>query len=332
LSSQAGLPQVTAVESPDDIGKRAYAHVQKLVSFGERYPGSEGWEQAIEYISAELKEIGLETNRDTWTDRLEGITFTNISAVLPGDSPHRILVACPHDTKNCTGHDDPEHNFEFLGANDSGSGVGLVLELARELSRTRHRATYEFVFFDGEESIPFHWDITRALFGSRRGRVVKEKNMEAFLNLGNPGTKVVVGDGSEKKLYEDRYPAVVFTGYLGEDTYAQALSTADVFVFPSLTDTFGLVMIEAMACGTPVAAFNVASPIDVVESGMTGEVDADLSIAVDNALKLDRDLVRQGATKFTWERVAEMFESWLVPLDAATADAVPTVQGQRRPA
>ena len=93
------------------------------------------------------------------------------------------------------------------------------------------------------------------------------------------------------------------------------MSSADVFVFPSLTDTFGLVMIEAMACGTPVAAFNVASPIDVVESGVTGELDRDLSIAVASALKLDRDGVRRGAAKFTWERVAEMFEEWLVPLD-----------------
>ena len=154
------------------------------------------------------------------------------------------------------------------------------------------------------------------------GRVVKE-NMEAFLGLATPGTKVVVGDGPERKLYEEKNPAVVFTGYLREDTYARANSSADVFVFPSLTDTFGLVMIEAMACGPPVAAFNVASPIDVVESGVTGELDRDLSIAVAGALKLDRDGVRRGAAKFTWERVAEMFESWLVPLDAASAPARP---------
>ena len=126
--------------------------------------------------------------------------------------------------------------------------------------------------------------------------------------------------GRRESSYEDKYPAVVFTGYLGEDTYARALSSADVFVFPSLTDTFGLVMIEAMACGTPVAAFNVASPIDVVESGVTGELDRDLSIAVARALKLDRDGVRRGAAKFTWERVAEMFESWLVPVDVADAE------------
>ena len=130
---------------------------------------------------------------------------------------------------------------------------------------------------------------------------------------------MVVGDGPERKLFEDKYPAVVFTGYLREDTYARALSSADVFVFPSLTDTFGLVMIEAMACGTPVAAFNVASPIDVVEQGVTGELDRDLSSAIARALKLDRNTVRHAAAKFTWERTAEMFESWLVPINGADA-------------
>ena len=119
-----------------------------------------------------------------------------------------------------------------------------------------------------------------------------------------------------KKTRQSYSPAI-----LREETYARAMSSADVFVFPSLTDTFGLVMIEAMACGTPVAAFNVASPIDVVESGVTGELDRDLSIAVASALKLDRDGVRRGAAKFTWERVAEMFEAWLVPLEAAAVTA-----------
>ena len=164
------------------------------------------------------------------------------------------------------------------------------------------------------------------------GRVVKEKNMESFLKLDMQGTKVVVGDGPERKLFEDRYPAVVFTGYLREDTYARALSSADVFVFPSLTDTFGLVMIEAMACGTPVAAFNVASPVDVVEKGVTGELDEDLSRAIARALKLDRNTVCRAAAKFTWERTAEMFESWLVPINGADARLVKVPESKRRPA
>lgn len=161
------------------------------------------------------------------------------------------------------------------------------------------------------------------------GRVVKEKNMESFFKLDTQGTKVVVGDGPERMLFEAKYPAAVFTGYLREDTYVRALSSADVFVFPSLTDTFGLVMIEAMACGTPVAAFNVASPIDVVEQGVTGELDEDLSEAVARALRLDRAKVRSGAAKFTWERVADMFESWLVPIDVSIAESA-SVKGPER--
>ena len=120
------------------------------------------------------------------------------------------------------------------------------------------------------------------------GRVVKEKNIEAFLELERRAPKWWWATGPNESSMKKSIPAVVFTGYLREDTYARAMSSADVFVFPSLTDTFGLVMIEAMACGTPVAAFNVASPIDVVESGVTGELDSDLSIAVACALKLDR--------------------------------------------
>ncbi len=165
------------------------------------------------------------------------------------------------------------------------------------------------------------------------GRVVIDKNIDAFLALDMPGTKVVVGDGPDRKAFEAKYPAAVFTGYLYEDNYARALAAADVFVFPSLTDTFGLVMIEAMACGTPVAAFNVASPVDVVEVGVTGELDQDLAAAITRALVLDRKTVQQAATKFTWDRVAEMFESWLVPIahpaavaetdaEAGTANAV----------
>ena len=117
-----------------------------------------------------------------------------------------------------------------------------------------------------------------------------------------------------EQMLEAKYPNAVFTGYLHETTYARALASADVFVFPSHTDTFGLVMIEAMACGTPVAAFNVSSPIDVVKQNVTGALDIDLGVAISQALTLDRARVHEAAKKFTWERTAEMFESWLVPV------------------
>ena len=148
------------------------------------------------------------------------------------------------------------------------------------------------------------------------GRVIVDKNIEAFLKLNLPGTKVIVGDGPDRKMLEAKYPKAVFTGYLRETTYAHALASADVFVFPSLTDTFGLVMIEAMACGTPVAAFNVSSPIDVVQPNLTGTLDVDLSRAIAQALTLDRTKVHEAAKWFTWERTAEMFESWLVPVSS----------------
>ena len=147
------------------------------------------------------------------------------------------------------------------------------------------------------------------------GRVIIDKNIEAFLALDFPGSKIVVGDGPDRPMMEKKYPRAIFTGFLKEHTYAHALSSADCFVFPSLTDTFGLVMVEAMACGTPVAAFNVSSPVDVIKHGQTGYMDQDLSVAITEALKLDRNIVGKGAREFTWEKTAKMFESWLVRID-----------------
>jgi glycosyltransferase involved in cell wall biosynthesis len=102
------------------------------------------------------------------------------------------------------------------------------------------------------------------------GRIAVEKNLDAFLSLDLPGTKVVVGDGPDRGEIEQRYPTAMFPGYRFGVELASYLSAADVFVFPSRTDTFGLVMLEAMACGTPVAAFPVTGPIDVVTPGVDG--------------------------------------------------------------
>jgi len=121
------------------------------------------------------------------------------------------------------------------------------------------------------------------------GRVAVEKNIEAFLNLELPGSKYVVGDGPDLEQLKRRYPGVIFTGQkLGQELTAH-IAAADVFVFPSLTDTFGLVLLEAMACGVPVAAFPVTGPIDVVQNGERGILDTDLRKAVLGALKLDPD-------------------------------------------
>jgi glycosyltransferase involved in cell wall biosynthesis len=143
------------------------------------------------------------------------------------------------------------------------------------------------------------------------GRVAVEKNLDAFLGLGVQGTKIVIGDGPDRALLARRYPDARFLGYRFGADLVRCLSSADVFVFSSRTDTFGLVMLEAMACGTPVAAFPVAGPIDVVEPGVTGMLDEDLGAAVLAALTLDRERCRRAAQRWTWERASADFLSHL---------------------
>jgi glycosyltransferase involved in cell wall biosynthesis len=144
------------------------------------------------------------------------------------------------------------------------------------------------------------------------GRLAPEKNIEAFLSLDLPGTKLMIGDGPQRPELERRFPQAVFFGYRFGQELARMMASADVFVFPSLTDTFGLVMLEAMACGTPIAAFDVPSPIDVVEEGITGALDKHLKLAILRALSLDRDKVHQGSRRFTWKRTAQIFVDSLV--------------------
>jgi glycosyltransferase involved in cell wall biosynthesis len=145
------------------------------------------------------------------------------------------------------------------------------------------------------------------------GRVAVEKNIEAFLALDLPGTKVVVGDGPQRAALQRRFPAALFTGAkLGEELAAHFRS-ADVFVFPSLTDTFGLVLLEAMASGTPAAAYPVTGPIDVIAPGRSGVLHEDLRAAALAALELRRDGVREQALAFSWERATQQFLGNLHP-------------------
>jgi glycosyltransferase involved in cell wall biosynthesis len=153
------------------------------------------------------------------------------------------------------------------------------------------------------------------------GRLAVEKNVKDFLALTCMGTKVLVGDGPERANLQAKYPEALFLGFRHAEDLAQTFTAADVMVFPSRTDTFGLVMLEAMACGTPVAAFNVPSPIDVVTEGVTGALDANLNKAVERALKLDRREVERASRAYSWERTAEMFYGWLYPI--ATFRALP---------
>ncbi len=163
------MPPLTRQPAPADLGQQAFAHVEKLVAMGPRHAGTKGWQKSVDYIAAELARLGLAVQRDRWTEPDERVEFENLVATLPGSSRDRILIACHHDTKRCTGHADAARNFEFVGANDSGSGVGLLLALAAVLRTRQHAATYELAFFDGEESQTWEWEGgKRALFGSRR--------------------------------------------------------------------------------------------------------------------------------------------------------------------
>jgi glycosyltransferase involved in cell wall biosynthesis len=145
------------------------------------------------------------------------------------------------------------------------------------------------------------------------GRVAVEKNLPAFLSLDLPGTKVVVGDGPQRKELERRFPDAVFAGPKSGVELASYYQRADVFVFPSRTDTFGLVLAEAMACGTPVAAFPVRGPIDVVKDAAGGVLDSDLGAAAMKALTLDRDAVARVGAHFSWAHCTQQFLSSLVP-------------------
>lgn len=145
------------------------------------------------------------------------------------------------------------------------------------------------------------------------GRVAIEKNIRAFLDMKLPGSKVVVGDGPDLQRLQQQYPAVLFTGFRFGEDLAQLIASADVFVFPSLTDTFGIVLLEAMACGVPVAAFPVTGPIDVVQHGKTGILDSDLQKAALGALELDPALCLQYAREHSWKACTEKFYRNLVP-------------------
>jgi glycosyltransferase involved in cell wall biosynthesis len=147
------------------------------------------------------------------------------------------------------------------------------------------------------------------------GRVAVEKNVEAFLASSYPGTKVVVGKGPARAMLETRFPEAVFLGPLFGDALAAAYAGADVLVFPSRTDTFGLVMIEAMACGTPVAAYPVPGPVDVL-TPTTGAMRETLDEAIAAALVLDAADCVAHARGFTWAASAAQFRDALVPLHA----------------
>lgn len=150
------------------------------------------------------------------------------------------------------------------------------------------------------------------LFGSEPvfiyvGRVAVEKNITAFLDLNLPGKKVVVGDGPQRRVLEEQYKDVIFTGPQQGERLAEHYASADVFVFPSRTDTFGIVLLEALASGLPVAAYPVVGPRDVIEHGKTGILSDDLQNAAIQAMGLNSENCQRAAQKYSWAESARQF-------------------------
>jgi glycosyltransferase involved in cell wall biosynthesis len=204
--------------------------------------------------------------------------------------------------------------FHEAGAGTFAATASLRQELTRR-GFTKVRAWTRGVdlerFRPGEGDV---WSgLPRPIF-LYAGRVAIEKNIEAFLALDLPGSKVVVGDGPALPALKQRFPQVTFTGYRDNGSLARSYSGADVFVFPSRTDTFGLVLLEALAAGTPVAAFPVTGPIDVITDPHVGALDEDLRAACLKALECDRAACRRHAEAWSWDACVAQFRAALVPI------------------
>jgi glycosyltransferase involved in cell wall biosynthesis len=207
----------------------------------------------------------------------------------------------------------------------------LSEELARRgITHTRPwtRGIDVNIFKPGLSSHPALANLPRPILLSV-GRVAIEKNLEAFLDAEFEGTKVVVGDGPALVELKARYPDAVFTGSLTGHDLARAYAAADIFVFPSKTDTFGLVMIEALACGVPVAGYPVPGPLDIIGANgrgphdelaaPVGGVHKELSQAITLALTCDREAGARYGARFTWDNAADQF---LAALDGAYEKAL----------
>jgi glycosyltransferase involved in cell wall biosynthesis len=147
------------------------------------------------------------------------------------------------------------------------------------------------------------------------GRVAPEKNLDAFLSLDLPGTKLIVGDGPDLERLKRAYPDAVFFGKQTGETLARSFAGSDVFVFPSLTDTFGLVLLEAIASGLPVAAFPVPGPLDVISGTGAGVLSSDLQQAAIDALAIGRIDPDKHLSSYTWDACTDIFAATLVPMD-----------------
>jgi glycosyltransferase involved in cell wall biosynthesis len=163
------------------------------------------------------------------------------------------------------------------------------------------------------------------------GRVAVEKNLPAFLSLDLPGTKVVIGAGPQQAELKRRFPAAKFLGQLDNGILAAHLAAADVFVFPSLTDTFGIVQLEALASGVPVAAFPVTGPRDLIGNHPVGVVDTDLRVACMQAVWISRETCREFALRYSWENSARQFIAHAREVAVAAVGEIPVAAPLQAP-
>jgi glycosyltransferase involved in cell wall biosynthesis len=221
----------------------------------------------------------------------------------------------------------PAHFWPLMRRFHAASEAVLVSTptLAAELAE--YGITHSQLWSRGIDNALFHptGAVHPALAGLPRpimlnvGRAAIEKNLTAFLDIEGPGSKVVVGDGPDLATLRARYPDVLFLGALSGEALAGAYRAADVFVFPSRTDTFGLVMIEALACGVPVAAYPVPGPLDIVGPHgrgpddmlpmQVGALDEDLPTAIARALRCDRLGAAVHGASYSWDRATDQFEA-----------------------
>ena len=181
------------------------------------------------------------------------------------------------------------------------------------------------IFKPGPKDYLDHLDLPRPVH-MFLGRVTVEKNLPAFLNLDLPGSKVVIGSGPAREGLMARYPDVPFFIADGDRELVKYYNAADVFVFPSLTDTFGLVMLEALACGIPVAAFPVTGPKDVIGNSGVGILDMNLAAAAVKARGIDPVACREHALKFSWDAVVSEFLDYLEPFSPVQEPPVQAAQ------
>lgn len=191
---------------------------------------------------------------------------------------HRVMVSTPSLANELA-----RRGFQNVGLWSRGVDTALFRPLPKD-------------YLDGSRPIYLY-----------AGRVAVEKNLEAFLGLDLEGSKYVVGDGPAIASLRARHPDVQFTGYKTGEDLVRHLAAADVFVFPSRTDTFGLVLIEALACGVPVAAYPVQGPADIIVNGVNGYLDEDLGTAARRAFGLDPAACRASAERFSWAASTRQF-------------------------